>query len=583
MVPALALAEPEGETPVRMAAQSGCATVPECLALATAPDTHAERRYWAKRFLDEHPTPEVVQALAPLLVHELEKLRDLAWWYAASHEEAWKGQLPALMRALPLEPARAYLVANIGDTDAWDGLFTLARRSNQANQYAYALNRIDPDRALAFGFEVVGNTASVADPEGVIRGIFSERYTARDADPVNRRLLSLIADDTDAETRRRAALAHAVAHWSGNEMPAELRRIYASSPAPVRYTLRRHWRDLGSVKERVGDLEALFAEDDVEGLLEAERLGTAARGQRKRVLALMDAPDSRTRLFAQSTLHAIDPGQWRERRTTLLASPDISTALTAWGLDPKPTKAEVDKSAATTWYPALREAFRTREQEQARAAAVERWLELARAARAKGEMPPPHPDANGEQLVMVSNDARYADPAALACPGEGASAQRLPDSLWHGPDTLEKAATLADTSTWHLSAALRSDEGWFVGEDLGEFGGRIAFNPHGHGNAGSVTTRAEPLVLFAFDAGHYYIAGGSERSRKGVFAELGRVSVSAGTMQAQSLLTLPAPPTDVVVRDGRLLLRLEGNGWMDATNPKAPRWLGCGADVPPGE
>lgn len=582
LAPSLALGQAGSDVEEDLAGNAGCASTAQCLSIATSPDVHAERRYWAKQYLDAHPAPFVVEGLAPLLFSDLGKLRRLAWWHAGSNKEDWKPALPALMQALPGNPDEAYVVADIGGPEAWGGLLLHASQSAEARSFAYALKRIDGERALAFGFAVVEGEVAVADPEGVISGIFGEYYVSDDADAVNRRLLSLLAAGSSAEVRRRAAIAHAVAHSVMRDMPAELRTIYDTAPGAVRATLRDCWRELGTARERAGNLDALFERDEMAGLLEAEKIGTAARAQSGRVLALMESPDSRTRLFAQAALHAIDPATWRRKRAALLASPDISTSLTARDLEPDANKRVIERAARESWYPALKEAFEARSREQAETAAMDRWLELAIAARERGEEPPPRPEtaSDDELLLVISNDATYAEPIARACPGEGVPLRRQPDTLWHSDELLYQAATHADTATWHLSAALSTEDGWFVGEDLGEFGGRIAFNPHGRGVAGSFTTTAEPLLLFEFDRTVLYIAGGSERSSKGVFAELGRVITTAGGTKAESLLTLPAPPTDAIVRQGRLLLALEGNGWVDLTHPKAPRWLGCGAEPP---
>ncbi|KFN49161.1 hypothetical protein P873_11950 [Arenimonas composti TR7-09 = DSM 18010] len=56
-----------------------------------------------------------------------------------------------------------------------------------------------------------------------------------------------------------------------------------------------------------------------------------------------------------------------------------------------------------------------------------------------------------------------------------------------------------------------------------------------------------------------------------------------GAVRTSSLLQLPAPPVDAIRRDGRVLLHLERNGWVDFGDPEAPRWLGCELPAHAGE
>lgn len=572
-------------------AGAGCGTVEDCLSVVTTRHVHEERRYWAKRFLDDHASEEVVDAIAPLLASDLSKLRRLAWWYAATHPEAWSGQLPALLQALPEEPSNAYLVADIGGDEAWGGLKLIAIQSEDASWFGQALRRIDRARAVSFGFSLIEGSSEAKDTDGLLRGIFGEYYASDDAATVRSRLDEVLSGDAKEATRRRAAVALGAAIWSGDDTPELAKLVHSVGPETVRVELRQRWFDVGTPEERASDLAALFVTDVESALLEADRIGEAASAYRAQVAHLLSARDSRTRMFALFALASIDPATWRARRAEIVSGPDLSQALAAamiWRANDRDTGVPASESglaraASQSWYPGMPDALAGQEAAERREAELQAWREATAAARKRGDPPPAHPlydgPADGLQMI-ISNDAKYADPVAVTCPEDKTPSARSRSSLWHTTTALHEAATFADVDTWHLSAALRTDAGWYVGHDVGEWGGLITFNRHDRATLGVIRTTTEPLAIFGFDGHVYYIAGGPFRADGGTIAELGRVHATAGGLEQEALIGLPSPPVDVVAREGQLLLQLASNGWVDVTDEDAPIWLGCGSTPP---
>ena len=92
-----------------------------------------------------------------------------------------------------------------------------------------------------------------------------------------------------------------------------------------------------------------------------------------------------------------------------------------------------------------------------------------------------------------------------------------------------------------------------------------------------VSIGSEPLLMYEHGGAAFAVIGGTWVSG-GFSAELVKIESRGGKMVATSLLQLPAPPVDGVVRDDRVLVKLDRNGWVDLTVPQAPRWLGCSAE-----
>jgi hypothetical protein len=514
-----------------------CATVPKCLATVADPDASPDHRYWAKIFLDDHPTPEVVAAFADLLASDLGKQREMAWWYAASHARQWKSQLPALLVAVARAPDHAYLVADIGGSAAWGPLERLARDSKTPAPYAEALRRLDAPRAVEVGIEAVEQAGAFVNADAVVQGVFAEFYAFSKAATAEKRLLAIAAREGDLDVRRRALLAIGAMHTPG-EVPAQVRGIYATAPPPLRRAIAAIFgTEVATADDVMPLLLDRMAQGDVNAIGELARLGPPARMQSGAIARWIDHGSLEQRLAAIDALYAVDPPALRRRLRQLAVDPDVAVALLAWRLaegDGSASAAIVVEAAQTHWYPGL--------------------IRLIRAGRVE-----PEPG--------TSNDARYPPPFAVMC--KDTPGMRARGSLWNTNATRNRAWRQTHSEV-PATVAVHAPRGWLTGFDGGEFGGQVIYTPFGTDEGEQVARLgAEPLTLFEWRH-RFYLLGMA--AAEAALAEL--VPTKDG-YRLETLLSLPAKPQDVVARDGRLLVRLDRNGWSDVTDVHAPKWLGC--------
>jgi len=390
----------------------------------------------------------------------------------------------------------------------------------------------------------------------MVRGIFGELYATDAADAAARRLIKILEGEGPIEQRRRAVVALSAMQRPTDDPPAELGKVFSKAPEPVRVEIARAFGiDAVHPVEWVDALAPHIGQASALELLGMAAAGPAARRLSGQVQQQLDHGTVEDRYYALQALFEIDRDAWRTYLPSLSKDPDIAIALTAITLANEQGAASLAlamKAREAHWYPGL---ARMAPQDLIHAISDE-------------------PPVLGGLELIVSNDARYASKLASVCGTDPPVAARHPQSLWHRPQTIDLASEYADVSDLGIVAALRTTSGWFTGMDGGEFGGDILYTPDDKPGYLVEHVNAEPLVIFAWQGGHYAIAGG-QFTRQWTWPRLDRLEVVDGKFKALPLINLPAVPTDVIDRDGRLLLRLQDNGWVDLTDPKAPEWLGC--------
>lgn len=567
----------EPDEQAEIAAKAGCSTVPACLSVMTRRHVPAETRYWAKRFLDAHPTPEVVAAIAPLLDSDLEKLRAAAWWFVRSHEQVWKPHLHQLLAALVKSPHEAYLVADIGGIDAWEPLLELASTSRDPAQFANVLRRIDAAKALELGFDAIESPQpGIADTDGFVRGIFNEHYASPRYEQSRARLEAIIAGNGPTRSRQLAIVALEVAQSSLEDVPQVVVDAYADAPAELKRQIRDSYgQDASPAADQVADLASPLipdasdplAQDTRQALSIATQLAPYSASLSPQIQALLSADDGIVRIYAADALFHIDRRTWRRLLPDIAKDPDVVQAAEAYALanrDTRQSKRAFDRHVKQHWYPGM-----------ADLAVAISTIRAREEAKFSGQTNASSGEDEAPVLdIIFDSYSIYAEPYVSLC-ADAAEGQRQPGSLWHDEGELVAASTYADVDTWHLSAALEHDGGWWVGHDEGEFGGLISFTPDDQARVDVMRTSAEPLVIFPWKGRTYVVAGGASVPDRGQYAELLQISRNGSGMAVRGLMNLPAAPTDVIVRDGRLLMQLKANGWVDLSDPNEPRWIGC--------
>lgn len=540
-----------------------CNAVPRCLEILARPHSSPQERYWAKIYLDDHATADVVDAIARLLSSDLLKMRGTAWWYAQSHPAAWRGHLDQLVEALAKDPGYAYLVADIGRAAAWAPLERLARQSPKADEYAEALRRIDETRAVDLGFKAIADLDDeIVDPDGMVRGIFKELYADDAADAATAKLTKILLGKGPVEQRRRAVLALSAMQSPVEDPPEAIRRVYATAPEPVRVEIASTYGlQVVPPEELATVLASRIGQASPRELSELAAAGPAARSLSGLVAQQIDTGTVEDRYFAMSALFEVDPEAWRSRLPRLSKDPDISIALSA--IEEAKADGEASLGIAMNglqqhWYPGL---ARMSSQDVIRLVSDE--------SESAG---------NDETLNMiVSNDAQFAPPLAALCGADTTLSARHSRSVWHKPETIDLATRYADVTDHYVVAALRAKSGWLAGLDKGEFGGEITYTPDGEAGYSVERVSAEPLVIFKWHESYYAVVGGAY-AKGGSWARLDRLLEADGKFKVVPLINLPAVPLDVIDRGDHLLVRLKDNGWVDLSDPGAPKWLACKLD-----
>lgn len=574
------MARAQDETPAQMAASAGCTGVDTCLAVATARHIDPDRRYWAKRFLDAHPTPDVVAAFAKLAGADLFKLRAVAWWYASSHPEEFAPHVAQLSEALAVDPDNTFWFAEIGGNDAWMHLRTLALSLSDPGPAASGLKRADSARALDLGFGIIsGEITGVKSPDDAIAALFAWRNESATWPVTEQRLARIIAGDGPTESRRLAVVALA-AGLGAFRAPDIVVKAYPNAGEALQRQMRLSFKHgVGSATERAGDFPGLLRENPRDALLWAEVSGPAAAASAPDVAAFLDDRRSELRLFAQSALFAINPAAWRRELPRLAASPDIEVVLTAREIaeqDGPATYAQALAAGRAYWYPQLEAAWKARRASRARAQAEAAEYD---AALARDEKDADH-DEEEEALPLEAIEMLTFVVYAQACPADTDDRAHAADTLMTPEATLATAATQADVDSGHLGAALRFGGGWLTGGSRRQHEGALLFTPDDRpGYQLATSIGSEPRLMYTRDDAAFAVIGGNWVA-DGFSAELLRIAPVDGVMQTTTQLQLPAPPLDALYRNGRVLLHLERNGWVDVTDPQAPQWLGCG-ETPP--
>ncbi|WP_154659539.1 hypothetical protein [Arenimonas composti] len=453
---ALALATAAHAGGTDQSADPVCTTVDDCLRIVTSRHVHPEHRYYAKRFLDAHPTPEVVVAIAPLVSADLRKLRDLAWWYASSHPQAFAAHLAEMAKGVSLLPEYASVLAAIGGERAWEPLVALLGTLPDPEPAASALRHLDATRASELAFSLIAGEGGIRAPDPAIRGLFDR--AGSDVSAVVARLEAIVVGDGPVEARRRAAVALHSALGTNHSLPERIVTAYPAMPASVQRQLRLGFPSrVGTPQEHADDLPALLRDDPRHALAWAiHSAGPAAAAHAPAFVALLDHPDSDLRQFSQRALFAIAPEVWRQQLPRLAASADIEVVLEAREIaeevDPD-TLAIAIAAGRDHWYPKLEQAWGARQ-----AALRDEATEFA--AREANSDAGNTPENDGLlSPIELPGFSIYAE----ACPGDSGESAGPGESLLTPEAMIAEAATHADVDSWHLGAALRFSGGWLSG------------------------------------------------------------------------------------------------------------------------